>query len=579
MIMFATIRSRIYQLLALLLLSLLGSNLIAAENNWDKGGMAAIANPYATEAAREILAKGGHAVDAAIAAHLVLGLVEPQSSGIGGGGFMLVYSRENKALTFYDGRETAPARAKVDMFMENGRVISGLQQTGLAIGVPGAVAMYKLAHDEYGRLPWASLFEPAIKLADEGFVVSPRLAGFLPFMAQRGMLDENPGAAAYFYPDGKPLEAGMVRDNPAYAATLRRIADEGPDAFYRGEIAQSMAAAAEMEPHPGTLTTEDIAGYRAIKRPVLCGPYRDYKICTTSPPSSGGAQIMMANIYDHLVDKDATFDDKIAAFVDAQRLAYADRDYYFGDPDEVEIPLDDLLNPRYLEERAKQRFKPNESPTPGDPAMVLRKQEAAYYPGPDTTEETPGTTHLSIVDVDGNGVALTATVESPFGTSRFVHGFLLNNELTDFARLVPKTGAKPANAVGPGKRPRSSMSPTMVLDKDNNLFMLTGSPGGNSIPAYVAKTILGVTSWGLSAQEAADYPNIIARGQNVRVEVGVGEGQKLADMLNNRGYPVSERDGENSGIHIIVVRPEGLQGAADMRREGTVATVERASSH
>lgn len=547
-----------------------------ATSAWSKGAMASVANPYATDAAQTMLKQGGHAVDAAIAAHLVLGLVEPQSSGLGGGGFLLVYDSSGRALSFYDGREAAPAGASVDMFMQDGEPIGYLDawQSGLAIGVPGAVAMYKLAHDAHGRLPWSTLFEPAIQLAEDGFVVSPRLAGYLPVMAQRGRLDEDEGAAAYFYPGGTPLQAGDVRDNKPYARTLKRIAAEGPDAFYQGEIAASIAAAAQSAPFPGTLTADDIGSYQAVVRPVICGAFREDRICTTSPPSSGGAQIMIASLYDHLVADSTATDDRIAAFVDAQRLAYADRDRYFGDPDEVDIPLDDLLNPLYLKERAKQRFAPDEKPTPGNPAVVLGKLASAY-PGPDTTEESPGTTHLSIVDLDGNAVALTATVEAPFGTSRFVHGFLLNNELTDFARTVPKTGELPANAVGPGKRPRSSMSPTMVLDKDNQLLMVTGSPGGNSIPAYVAKTIIGVVGWGLSAQEAADHPNIIARGEQVRVEVGVGDGQAIADMLNARGYSVREREGENSGIHLIIVRPDGLEGAADKRREGTVVSVQR----
>lgn len=542
-----------------------------ANASWDKGGMAAVANPYATEAAKQMLEKGGHAVDAAIAAHLVLGLVEPQSSGLGGGGFLLTYQYKDKSLTFYDGRETAPAGAKVDMFMEDGRPISNARETGRAIGVPGAVAMYKLAHDDHGKLPWATLFEPAIKLAEEGFIVSPRLAYFLSIWAQRSRLDETT-AAAYFYPDGKPLTEGTRRDNPAYAATLRRIANEGPDAFYTGVIAEAIVAEAALPPYPSTMTLDDIKNYRSVKRPVLCGPFRDNQICTTSPPSSGGAQIMMAFLYDQLVSADSSTPDKIAAFVDAQRLAYADRDHYFGDPDEVEVPIDDLLNPAYLLERAKQRFAPNGAPTPGDPAAVLGKK-AAYIPGADTTAESPGTTHLSIVDGEGNAVALTATVEGPFGSSRFVHGFLLNNELTDFARVIRPSEPLPANAVGPGKRPRSSMSPTIVLDEDKNLLLVTGSPGGNSIPAYVSKTILGVTSWGLTAQEAADFPNIIARGERVRVEVGVGDGKAIAEDLSKRGYAVRERDGENSGIHLIVVRSEGLEGAADSRREGTIATV------
>jgi gamma-glutamyltranspeptidase/glutathione hydrolase len=542
------------------------------EAGWNKGAIATAANPHAVDAAIEILEKGGHAVDAAIAAHAVLGLVEPQSSGLGGGGFMLVYERESGDLVFHDGREIAPAGATVDMFMRDGEVMNYMDawQSGAAIGVPGAVALYKAAHEEHGRLPWADVLQPAIRLATEGFEVSPRLANYLPMMAERSRLDENPGASDYFYPGGEPLEAGDILRNPEYAGTLTRIANEGPDAFYKGEIAEAIATAAQAEPNPGTLTAADIAAYTTSRRPVICGPFRDMSICTTSPPSSGGAQIMIAALYDDLLTGEDTQADRVAAFVDAQRLAYADRDHYFGDPDEVDIPLDDLLNPAYLRHRATERFAPGEIPTPGDPGAVLRQDAAASLFAPDTTREAAGTTHLSIIDGDGNAVSMTATVEAPFGTQRWVAGFLLNNEMTDFAREVPDDGSLPANAVAPGRRPRSSMSPTMIFDADGGLLMVTGSPGGNSIPAYVAKTIVGVLGWGLSAQEAVDYPNIVARGETVRVEVSMEPGQQIADDLSARGYNVQEREGENSGLHIIVVHDDALDGAADPRREGIV---------
>ncbi|MFK8028963.1 MAG: gamma-glutamyltransferase [Gammaproteobacteria bacterium] len=540
---------------------------------WSKGWMATAANPHAVAAAVDMLEKGGHAVDAAIAAHAVLGLVEPQSSGLGGGGFMLVFERDGEELTFHEGREVAPAGATVDMFMKDGEVMNFFEawQSGIAVGVPGAVAMYKSAHDQHGKLPWADLFKPAIELATDGFEVSPRLAGFLPRVAARGRLAINPPTAAYFFPGGKPLEAGHLLKNPEYANTLTRIGAEGIDAFYRGEIAEAMAAAAQAEPNAGTLTVEDIAAYKPVKRPVICGDFRDMSICTTSPPSSGGAQIMIAGLYDHLKVGAKTHSDKVAAFVDAQRLAYADRDHYFGDPDEVDVPINDLLNPEYLKHRATQRIAPGAVPTPGDPGLVLHHKSTLALWAEDTTEEASGTTHLSIIDAEGNAVSLTATVEAPFGSSRWAAGFLLNNELTDFARKVSPDGPRPANAIAPGRRPRSSMSPSMVFDADGELLMITGSPGGNSIPAYVAKSIVGVLDWGLSAQEAVDHANIIARGEKVRVEVSVEPGQTIADDLKVRGYNVQERQGENSGLHIIVIGDDSLQGAADPRREGTVA--------
>lgn len=548
---------------------------VKAASAWSRGAMAVAANPHAVAAATRMLEKGGHAVDAAIAAHLVLGLVEPQSSGIGGGGFMLVYQQENSALIFYDGRETAPAGATVDMFMRDGEVMGFREawQSGVAVGVPGVVALYKSAHEAHGKLPWAALFQPAIRLAREGFEVSPRLAGFLPRVAEYGRLDENPGSAAYFYPDGEPLQIGFLRTNPEYADTLSRIAAEGIGAFYSGEIAQAIAAAAQAAPNGGTLTTADIAAYRAVKREAICGDFRKFRICTTTPPSSGAAQIMIGGLYEHLAAGSTTQADRIAAFVDAQRLAYADRDHYFGDPDAIDIPLDDLLNPAYIKYRATGRFAPDATPTHGDPGMFLHAESAAALWGFDATHEASGTTHLSIVDNAGNAVAMTATVEAPFGSSRWVAGFVLNNQMTDFSREVPADGRPVANAIAPGRRPRSSMSPTMVFDADGKIRMVTGSPGGNSIPAYVAKTIVGVLDWKLSAQDAVDFPNIVARGVRVRVEISMEQGRAIAEDLKMRGYTVQEREAENSGLHVIVIRAEQLEGAADKRREGVVGFV------
>lgn len=539
---------------------------------WPHGFMAAVANPYATDAAAEILAKGGHAVDAAIAAHTILGLVEPESSGLGGGGFMVVYSNAEKRVRFYDGRETAPAGARIDMFMEGGEMLGffDAKESGHAVGVPGAVALYKLAHDKHGRLPWAEVFQPAIRLANEGFVVSEKMANFLPGIRQMSALDEYPGSAEYFYPGGEPLKAGDFLRNPEYAATLQRIAEEGPEAFYSGEIAEAIVASAQAEPNGGSLTLDDVAAYEAVERDAICGDWRVYQICSAAPPSSGAMQIMVANMYDSLVDTDADLMDKVTAFVDAQRLAYADRDYYFGDPDRVDVPLTELLDPRYLQYRAENPTAPAAEPQHGDPAAVLGGSVAHW--SVDTTLEPAGTTHYSIVDSEGNAVSVTMTVESVFGSARWAAGFVLNNQLTDFSRYYDPDAPESANAVRPGARPRSSMSPTIMLDQNSELFMVTGSPGGNSIPAYTAKTILGIVDWGLSVQEAVDFPNVIARGEAVRVETGVAPGADVAAHLEAAGYNVEEREGENSGLHVILVQDDGMIGAADPRREGTVLT-------
>jgi gamma-glutamyltranspeptidase/glutathione hydrolase len=548
----------------------------SAESNeivqaWPHGAIATTANPHATDAAALMLGRGGHAVDAVIAAHAVLGLVEPQSSGLGGGAFLMTLDHASGKLRFFDGREMAPAGATVDMFMRDGEEMNFFEawQSGLAVGVPGTVALYKQAHDEHGKLPWQSLFTPAIELASEGFSVSERLASFLKMLQGRGRLAVNPPTAVYFYPQGDPLVAGQLLKNPEYAQTLRRVAQEGPSAFYEGEIAAAIVTAATAEPNPGTLVEKDLADYRVIERPVVCGGFRDNRICTTTPPSSGGAQIMIAGIYDHLVTDETDKLGRKVAFVDAQRLAYADRDHYFGDPDAVDVSLKDLLHPDYLQFRASERFAPDESVRYGDPATVLQKPRKLSFAA-DTTEEVAGTTHLSIIDQYGNAVAMTATIEAPFGSSRWAHGFLLNNEMTDFARSYDANEPLQANAIRPGRRPRSSMSPTMIFDRSGQLKLVTGSPGGNSIPAYVAKSILGIFDWGLSPQEALDHANIIARGDRIRVEIGMPEGPEIAAHLKKLGYDVQEREGENSGLHVILVGNEGLEGAADTRREGTV---------
>ncbi|MEQ9450752.1 MAG: gamma-glutamyltransferase [Pseudomonadales bacterium] len=543
----------------------------APVQGWPHGAIATTANPHATQAAADMLARGGHAVDAVIAAHAVLGLVEPQSSGLGGGAFLLTFDYQSRAMTFLDGREMAPAGARVDMFMRDGEVMDFFTawQSGLAVGVPGAVALYKAAHDKYGILPWRDLFAPAIRLAEDGFAVSPRLADMLQRLNGRGRLSVNPPTRDYFYPGGVPLPAGHKLVNQAYADTLKRVAAEGPAAFYQGPIARAIVDAVQAEPLGGSLTLADLAAYEVKARPVVCGVFRTDRICTTTPPSSGGAQIMIAAIYDHLVDADSTRLDRKTAFVDAQRLAYADRDHYFGDPDAVQVSLEDLLNPVYLRHRAEQKFAPDAPAVHGDPAAVLGRADAITW-SVDTTQEAAGTTHLSIIDSMGNAVAMTATVEAPFGSSRWAHGFLLNNEMTDFARDYDADAPPQANAIRPHTRPRSSMSPTMIFDAQGGLRMVTGSPGGNSIPAYVSKSILGVMDWGLSPQAALDHANIIARGDRIRVEVSMPEGQTIAEHLAGLGYDVQQREGENSGLHVIVIDAEGVHGAADKRREGTV---------
>lgn len=540
---------------------------------WTKGAMVAAADPRAVEAGLAVLRDGGHAVDAAIAVHTVLGLVEPQSSGIGGGAFMLVYQRETGEVTVYDGRETAPSAIDENVFIEDGEVLGFIDawQSGKSTGVPSVVALYGAAHEGHGKSEWSSLFSAATELATDGFVVSPRLAGLLSSERLRRFvrLDDHPVSSAYFYPDGEPLKEGDVRDNPDYADVMNLIAEGGAEAFYTGEIPAAIEAAVKEEPRPGALSAADIEAYTPVIRTPLCGDWRDYKICSAPAPSSGGiTQNMIPVLYDHLLDESADATDRLFAFVDAQRLSYADRDHYVADADFVTVPSVELTHPDYLAARAEQRFAPDETSTPGDPGVVLGGEPMIGMWGQDPTEDAPGTTHLSIVDTYGNAVSMTATVEAAFGSSRMVKGFVLNNELTDFARQ-PRKGNKPvANAPAPLKRPRSSMSPTIILDADGGLKMVTGSPGGNSIIAYTSKTVLGVLDWEMTPQEAINSPNIIARGDTVNVEVDVDNGPETAEALRQKGYSVQERRGENSGLHVILVTEDGLVGGADPRREG-----------
>ena len=453
-------------------------------------------------------------------------------------------------------------------------------QSGRSVGVPGQVALYKAAHDASGRADWETLFEPAIRLAEDGFKVSPKLAEILasPRLRRAIRLDDNPVTAAYFYPDGEPLAAGFVRTNPAYAATLAAVAEEGPAAFYSGSIADEIIAAVTEGPDGGAMTLDDLQAYTVAVREPVCGELQSgFKICSAPPPSSGGiAQNLIMGLYDHLKPAASVNADEslyLKAFVDAQRLAYADRDHYVADAGFVSVPTAELIDPAYIKARALEVFAPDAKSFPGDPGLVLGNDALRPMWGEDTTTPGAGTTHISIIDLEGNAVAMTATIEAAFGSSRMAGGFLLNNELTDFALTPTKRGKPVANAPAPCKRPRSSMSPTLVFDKGGDLFMVTGSPGGNSIVAYVAKTLVGVLEWNKTAQEAAALPNIIARGDTVAVEVDVAGGPETAEALREMGYTVEERTGENSGLHLIVVRERGLEGGADPRREGVATSI------
>lgn len=545
--------------------------------------MAAAANPHAVEAALEMLRQGGSAVDAAIAAELVLGLVEPQSSGIGGGGFMLFYDAASERITGYDGRELAPAGARADMFLDrSGRPLAFLdaQASGLSVGTPLVVPMMKLAHDDQGRLPWARLFEPAIRLAEDGFAVSPRLAGLIAYAGERGRLRADFAARAYFFDRrGSPLQVGDILRNPEYAATLRAIAEHGPRAMTEGPIAEGIVAAARRNPRGGSLTLDDLRNAQPRRFEPVCGAYRVYRVCSTNAPASGNAVIAILGMYERARPQPAGAEsaDDWAAFLWASRLAYADRDYYMADDTAVPVPTTELIAPDYLDARA-MLIDVSRAPAQVNPGVPPGTGDLFDRWGRAPSDDN-GTTHIAIVDAWGNAVSMTATVESAFGAQRMTNGFLLNNQLTDFA-FQPNLSGKPvANAAAPGKRPRSSMSPVIVLDRTGELELVIGSPGGSSIIGYVARSTIGILDWNLTVQQAIDYGNATARTGEVSAEVNRFP-PGVAEALTARGWRLQQTSlGEVSGIHGIRVTPQGLQGGADPRREGIVGRVPAAETN
>ncbi|CAM4220256.1 gamma-glutamyltransferase [Bordetella tumbae] len=530
--------------------------------------MVATANPLATQAGYRILQAGGSAVDAAIAAQLVLGLTEPQSSGIGGGGFLVHYAAANQQLRVYDSRETAPAAARPDRFLRDGKPLPFAQavNNGRSVGTPGLLRGLELAHRQQGKLPWRSLFQPAIELATQGFAVSPRLHAQI--VQSRDALAAQPAAARYFLDaEGKPWPVGHVLKNPDYAAVLSRVADKGPDTFYHGDIARDIVAAVRGHASPGDLSVADLAGYRARVREPVCGNYREYRLCGAPPPSSGPlAVLQMLGILQHF-PMDQLGPNSVQAvhyFAEAGRLAYADRGFYVGDPEFVRVPVQAMLNPAYLSERAALVHLDRSMGTalPGDPAKLLSQR------APDDALELPSTTHVVVVDGQGNVLSMTNTIESAFGSKIFVRGFLLNNELTDFSMsFQDPEGRLVANRVQPGKRPRSSMAP-MIVFRDGQPYMAVGSPGGSAIINYVAKTLVGVLDWNLDIQQAIALPNMGSRNQATELE----QGTALADMaplLRGKGHEVKLLEFP-SGIQGIVIGHGALTGGADPRREGLV---------
>ncbi|MEC9368296.1 MAG: gamma-glutamyltransferase [Pseudomonadota bacterium] len=526
--------------------------------------MVVAANPHAARAGLDILRKGGSALDAAIAAQMVLNLVEPQSSGIGGGAFLLHW--DGKDVTSFDGRETAPAAARPDRFLGPDNQAMKYREavkSGRSIGVPGLLRMLEMAHAQHGALPWADLFAPAIELAESGFPVSPRLARLLDWAGADSFSAD--GRALYFDGEGKARPAGYLLHNPALAATLRRVAIEGAKVLHEGELAGAIVAAVNAAPHSaGDMTAGDIAAYRALARPPLCVNYRVWKICGMGPPSSGGSTV--AATLKMLEAQDLGHEPLAAAalhlIAEAEKLAYADRDRYVADPDFVPVPSG-LTETAYLAERA-MGIDPERAMQKARPGKPPGAKEGAF--GADATLESAGTSHISVVDAQGRAAAMTTTIESGFGSGIMVGGFLLNNELTDFSfQPVSKDGRPVANRVEGGKRSRSSMSPTLVFDADGRLRMVTGSPGGSRIILYVVKTLIAHLDWGLDAQASAALANFGSRNGPFEIETGSAAG--ISAALAAKGHEVRELP-MTSGTHSIVVTRQGLQGGADPRREG-----------
>jgi gamma-glutamyltranspeptidase/glutathione hydrolase len=531
--------------------------------------MIVAANPYASEAGFNILKKGGSAVDAAIAVQMVLTLVEPQSSGIGGGAFILHWDKNKKLLTTFDGRETAPKAATSNLFLdETGKAVPWIKAVvgGRSVGVPGVLAALKKAHEQYGKLPWPELFVDAIKLAEQGFIVSPRLEKLVAIKFNPG-ISQLPTIKKYFFPNNIAIKAGDRLKNKKLAAVYRSIAKQGITPFYHGWLAKKIVSAVRnAKIAPGTLTLQDMANYQAKQRPAVCGTYRTYNVCGMAPPSSGGVAVIQIlgqlEAY-NLSKRDVGHLQTVHLFTQSSRLAFADRNKYIADNDFVNVPVEGLIAPEYLAQRAKHIDKNK------DMGRAFAGQpQGATAQAYDLAYELPSTSHISIVDKQGNALSMTTSVEMGFGSAVMVEGFILNNQLTDFS-LAPKVNGKlVANRLEPLKRPRSSMAPTMVFNADHSLKLVVGSPGGSRIINYVAQTILGVLDWKLDPQAAINLPKVTNRNRFTTLEKGT-EIIRLQAGLEAMGHKVVIRD-LNSGLHAIEITDTGLIGGADPRREGKV---------
>ncbi len=535
-----------------------------------KEQMVAAANPLAADAGLEMLRAGGSAVDAAIAVQLVLGLVEPESSGIGGGAFMLLFDPKTKKTTSFDGREVAPASARPDMFLDpDGKVRTKPQAIpgGLSVGIPGVIAMLELAHSKHGKLPWARLFAPAIKLADEGFPVGPKLARTIRnFKRGANMPDIK---ARFYHADGTPLEQGEIYKNPDYADSLRKIASGGSKAFYTGEIAQAIVDKVRTAPvNQGGMTLADLASFKPLERAPVCGPYRIWRVCSMGPPSSGGIAIVqilgMLQRFPSSELQPGTLSE-VHLRAQASRLAYADRARFIADPAFVKVPVKGLIDKDYIASRAAliDPAKDMGTASAGNPP----EKHAAF--SPQRSPANHGTSHMTLVDKTGQVVAMTTSVESVFGANIMVRGFFLNNTLTDFSLNPVLDGLPVANAPAPGKRPLSAMSPTIVFDQNGDFLLSVGSPGGPAIIGYVTQTVVAMLDGGKTPSEAITLPRQLNLNSPTRLEKSAVN-DALEPQLKAMGHSVTVVMGEGSGLHGIRKVKGGYIGGADPRRDGVV---------
>ena len=536
-----------------------GKSVVAS--NW----MVVTANPYASDAGANILSRGGTAADAMVAVQTVLGLVEPQSSGMGGGGFLVWYDATSGELTTLDGRETAPFAATERLFQDDtGEPIKFWDAVigGRSVGVPGMPALIEVAHSKWGKLPWKDLFKRAASLADRGFVVSHRLSGLLATEQQR--MSSSIDAFSYFFPKGKSLSQGTLLINREYGNLMRRLAEHGSDIFYSGPTASSIVATIRVgNENPGLITLADLENYTIKERPAICTKFRSYEVCGMGPPSSGaigvGQILGMINAYPVGKMRDPQ---TLRLIGDATRLAFADRGRYLADADFVYVPSTELVDEQYLRSRASLLNKNIAIPkvAAGEPIASLSQRRA-----PDLSIEQQSTTHVSIVDTYGNVLSLTSSIENAFGSRLMTNGFLLNNQLTDFSFKSSSNGVPVANRVEGGKRPRSSMAPTIVL-QDGKPVLVIGSPGGSRIISYVANTIVAILDWGLDVQKAVSQPHAVNRFGTYEIEKATRL-IEIKNSLKELGYDVTERS-LNSGLNVIMIQNGSLFGGSDPRREG-----------